>query len=164
LNAIPLASGGHVYTTDTLLETAESAYLQLSTVLNVPDNSGQSSFITQGGRRQVTCWGCGEQGHALDQCPHKTDAEKKKIREEHYNNRGNNRNRGGNTRPGNEGNGISMSKQLKTAPKQGEKQSKVFGDKDGGKERQWCATCKRWSLTHNTATHRKKKDDTVEIR
>ena len=160
LNAIPLASGGHAYETDTLLETAESAYLQLSTVWNVPDNSNKSSFITQGGRRQVTCWGCGEQGHALDQCPHKTDAEKKKIREEHYNNRGNNRTRGGNNQQGNEGNGVSMSKQLKTAPKQGEKQSKVFGDKDGGKERQWCATCKRWSLTHNTATHRKKKDDT----
>jgi hypothetical protein len=74
LHTLGPLTGGQKYDSPTLLEAAESAYLSLSTSWNVPDNSKTSTFVAQQG---PTCWGCGERGHIIDNCPHKTEAEKK---------------------------------------------------------------------------------------
>ena len=125
LHTLGPLTGGQKYDSPTLLEAAESAYLSLSTSWNVPDNSKTSTFVAQQG---PTCWGCGERGHIIDNCPHKTEAEKKKIREDRRHNQRNDNSEG-----------LSYKKQLRMPPSSGESETKSFK----GKERNWCAICKQ---------------------
>ena len=154
LHTLGPLTGGVVYDSKALLEIAESAYVKLSTIWNVPDNVKTSTFITQNGQ---TCWGCGETGHGLDQCPHKTQPEKEVIFQQKRNNQ-NDRTTGdggSNTSQLNgDKNELSYSEQIKIPPKSGEKQTKLIGTQT----RKWCDTCQRWTLTHGTKDHRSKSD------
>ena len=157
LHTLGPLTGGVTYEPASIIEIAESAYIKLSTVWNVPNNAKSSTFLTQ--NRDVTCWGCGAKGHTIDDCPHKSDAEKKKIRDEHRRNFKNDRkNSGGSNGKSGDGSGLTPNQLLKAAPKPGEKQTKFIL----GKDRKWCAICKKWTLTHGTAQHRGKKKDNAD--
>ena len=67
-------TGGVVYHIPTLVEVAEPTYVKLSTVWNVDLVDKPASFISQN-KKQVTCWGCGQEGHSLGNCPRTSDAE-----------------------------------------------------------------------------------------
>ena len=66
LHTLGPITGGVTYDVETLLEAAESAYLKLSTVWNVPENTKSSTFVAQ--QKDVTCWCCGEKGHKIETC------------------------------------------------------------------------------------------------
>jgi hypothetical protein len=141
----PLA-GGKDYDSETLLEAAESAYVKLSTIWNVPDNTKTSTFITKNG---ITCWGCGENGHSLDQCPHKTASEKEAIHKEKKKQM-----QSLNSVQPDLNRELSYKEQIRIPPKAGEKQTKMIGTQ----ERKWCEKCNKWTLTHGTSTHRSKSE------
>ena len=145
----PSIAGGQRYDYNTILEAAESAYVTLGTKWNVPNNSTKSSFVS---RKNVVCWGCGESGHTLDNCPKTSDANKKKIFEEKRNNKNGGNGNGKNKSDSGDNAELSITKQVKIPPKQGEKQTKVIG----GKTRYWCSKCKRWTISHGTAQHKAK--------
>ena len=154
-------TGGVVYDVPTLVEVAESTYVKLSTVWNVDPTDKPTSFISQN-TKPVTCWGCGQEGHSLGQCPRTSKADKKKIFDEKRKSKysggeGNNSitsntNTGGNSQSNTNANNNSPSTNtlVKTPPQAGESHTKVIK----GKTRKWCAICKRWSLTHSISEHR----------
>ena len=153
-------TGGVVYDVPTLVEVAESTYVKLSTVWNVDPTDKPTSFISQNSKK-VTCWGCGQEGHSLGQCPRTSKAEKKRIYDEMRKTKnsgegGNNNSPSTTTTGGNQVNmntansGPSTTSLMRTPPLAGESQTKVIK----GKTRKWCAVCKRWSLTHSTSEHR----------
>ena len=147
-----------------LIEVAESTYVKLSTVWNVDPTDNPSSFVAQH-NDNITCWGCGQRGHSLTDCPHKTDAEKKNIFEEKRKNKGNksggkynggnsnNDGGGGKTSNNTPENSSSNNTLCKIPTKAGETHTKVIN----GVNRKWCNICKLWNKTHLTADHRNRR-------
>ena len=150
--------GGVKYTAADLVEVAESAYLKLSTVWNIDPTDKPTSFVANQNRNGVTCWGCGQKGHSLHDCPHKTEAEKKIIFEERKQRKGG---KGGGSGNGNNGGGDSNNSGktpknpnsnntlCKIPSKDGEDHTKVIN----GVERKWCNICKLWNKSHHTSGH-----------
>ena len=150
-------TGGVVYDVPTL---AESTYVKLSTVWNVNPTDKPTSFISQN-TKAVTCWGCGQEGHSLGQCPRTSKADKKRIfdekRKAKYSGDGGNSSitsnantRGNQSNTNADNSSPSTNTLVKTPPQAGESHTKVIK----GKTRKWCAICKRWSLSHSTSEHR----------
>ena len=113
-------------------EAAPTAFLleELSTKINK-----LSADLT---KREGTCWTCGKEGHKSPDCPTKNnnspDDSKKK----------------GKDRKSKTTTQESKPEWQRTAPKSGESESMVRNRRVW----MWCDTCKHWSTTHGTSTHK----------
>jgi hypothetical protein len=93
-----------------------------------------------------TCFHCGEVGHMARECPKKNEPG---ISPRPSFKGGNKRAPGRDARaPGRDPKSPAKSWRF-TAPGTGESSTKTHQ----GKQFRWCAKCKRWSTTHDTATH-----------
>ena len=65
-------AGGHEYSVEDILSTAEASYLSLGSIWNVPKDFKGATINSS----SIKCWGCGRRGHGLHDCPHLTDGKK----------------------------------------------------------------------------------------
>jgi hypothetical protein len=139
---------------ESIFHTASKQYKRLMKEWNVPDNAKTSTFNTTS---ELTCWGCGERGHRIDECPKTTAKQRTKIvKARSAGGGGRGRGGGGNNRDRNRRrNGGGGNKGQWAPPKDNEKHTKKINEK----EYKWCKTCSRWT-NHLTSEHIKgyKKD------
>ena len=90
-------------------------------------------------KREGTCWTCGEEGHKSPDCPKKNGNSPASSKDKKDKNQ-KNKEKSTNLRP----------EWKTTAPKSGKSEQMIRNKKTW----LWCATCKYWSTTHGTSTHK----------